>query len=141
MIRVAHDDVVQHLDFEKLARANEVPCHFDVGFRRRRVAARMIVLCGERSYVQCSVSGAGITPTFTAEGVLWIRVNYPIRAGLDRSVRMLKVEDDGDFFKGRTKPKIHLRGRWLERSGFKPGTRVCHMFSARHHRTALPRPS
>ena len=34
MIRVAHDDVVQHFDLEKLACADEVAGHFDVGFRR-----------------------------------------------------------------------------------------------------------
>jgi hypothetical protein len=38
---------------------------------------------------------------------------------------MLKIEEDGDYFRGRIKPKIRLVGRWLERAGFKPGTRVC----------------
>jgi hypothetical protein len=42
----------------------------------------------------------------------------------DQPVRMLKIEEDGDFFRCRTKPKIRLVGRWLERAGFKPGTRV-----------------
>ena len=41
------------------------------------------------------------------------------------SVRTLKIEEDGDFFRRRTKPKIRLMGRWLEQAGFKPGTRVC----------------
>ena len=39
-------------------------------------------------------------------------------------VRTLKIEEDGDYFRGRIKPKIRLTGRWLERAGFKPGTRV-----------------
>jgi hypothetical protein len=42
----------------------------------------------------------------------------------DPSVRKLKIEEDGDFFRRRIKPKIRLTGRWLERAGFKPGTRV-----------------
>jgi len=42
----------------------------------------------------------------------------------DPSVRTLKIEEDGDFFRRRIKPKIRLTGRWLERAGFKPGTRV-----------------
>lgn len=39
-------------------------------------------------------------------------------------VRKLKIETDGDFWKGLTKPKIRLVGRWLERAGFKPGEHV-----------------
>lgn len=42
----------------------------------------------------------------------------------DQPVRLLKIEEDGDYFLGRIKPKIRLRGCWLERAGFKPGTRV-----------------
>lgn len=40
------------------------------------------------------------------------------------NVRRLKIESDGDFWKGLIKPKIRLRGRWLERAGFKPGAHV-----------------
>jgi hypothetical protein len=39
-------------------------------------------------------------------------------------VRTLKIEADGDSWKGLIKPKIRLMGRWLERAGFKPGHRV-----------------
>lgn len=39
-------------------------------------------------------------------------------------VRTLKIEEDGDYSKGRIKPKIRLMGQWLERAGFKPGTHV-----------------
>lgn len=42
----------------------------------------------------------------------------------DRPIRTLKIEEDGDYFRGRIKPKIRLMGHWLERAGFKPGTRV-----------------
>ena len=42
----------------------------------------------------------------------------------DPSVRILRIEEDGDFFRHGIKPKIRLTGRWLERAGFKPGTRV-----------------
>lgn len=40
------------------------------------------------------------------------------------SGRRLKIEAEGDFWKGLTKPKIRLTGRWLERAGFKPGQHV-----------------
>ena len=39
-------------------------------------------------------------------------------------VRTLKIEAEGDYFRGRIKPKLRLMGLWLERAGFKPGTRV-----------------
>lgn len=38
--------------------------------------------------------------------------------------RTLKVEEHGDPYHGRIKPKIRLLGLWLERCGFAPGTRV-----------------
>ena len=41
---IAHDDVVENFDFEKLARTNEVASDLDVRFGRRGVAARMVVL-------------------------------------------------------------------------------------------------
>ena len=44
--------------------------------------------------------------------------------GPDTSVRLLKIEADGDSWKGLIKPKIRLTGRWLERAGFRPGHRV-----------------
>ena len=40
------------------------------------------------------------------------------------SVRTLKIEADGDFWRGLVRPKIRLIGRWLERAGFRPGNRV-----------------
>jgi hypothetical protein len=40
------------------------------------------------------------------------------------SVRRLKIESDGDAWRGILKPKIRLTGRWLERAGFKPGEQV-----------------
>ena len=41
----------------------------------------------------------------------------------DPTVRTLKIEADGDPWKG-LKPKIRLMGRWLEQAGFNPGNRV-----------------
>lgn len=38
--------------------------------------------------------------------------------------RTLKIEEDGDGWKGRVKPKIRLMGHWLGRAGFTPGRRV-----------------
>jgi hypothetical protein len=40
------------------------------------------------------------------------------------SVRTLKIEAGGDAWKGTIRPKIRLMGRWLERAGFRPDTRV-----------------
>ena len=40
------------------------------------------------------------------------------------AVRSLKIEAEGDLWKGIIKPKIRLIGRWLERAGFCPGLRV-----------------
>ncbi len=42
----------------------------------------------------------------------------------DPPVRTLKIEEHGNHFRGRIKPKIRLIGHWLERAGFKPGARV-----------------
>ncbi len=39
----SYDDVIGDLDPEKLSRPDEFPRNFDVGFRRCRIAARMIV--------------------------------------------------------------------------------------------------
>lgn len=43
---------------------------------------------------------------------------------IELPVRMLKIEADGDPWKGLIKPKIRLMGRWLERAGFSPGRHV-----------------
>ncbi len=40
------------------------------------------------------------------------------------TVRTLKIETVGDFWRGLIKPKIRLTGRWLEQAGFKPGSHV-----------------
>lgn len=42
----------------------------------------------------------------------------------DPCFRKLKIEADGDPWKGLTIPKIRLMGRWLERAGFSPGNHV-----------------
>jgi hypothetical protein len=42
----------------------------------------------------------------------------------EMNCRTLKIEEDGDRWKGRIKAKIRLRGHWLEQAGFKPGNRV-----------------
>lgn len=38
--------------------------------------------------------------------------------------RTLTIERTGDFYRGKTAPKIRLTGQWLERAGFPPGHRV-----------------
>jgi len=40
------------------------------------------------------------------------------------NARTLKIEALGDFFKGQVKPIIRIKGNWLERAGFAPGSRV-----------------
>jgi len=40
------------------------------------------------------------------------------------TARQLKIEAEGDCWKGSLKPKIRLMGRWLERAGFQSGGRV-----------------
>jgi hypothetical protein len=40
------------------------------------------------------------------------------------TLRTLKIEEDGDYWKRKIKPKIRLKGQWLERAGFKPGEHV-----------------
>ena len=45
-------------------------------------------------------------------------------------VRTLKIEADGDFWKGLINPKIRIKGHWLERAGFRPGNRVQVLFIA-----------
>jgi hypothetical protein len=42
----------------------------------------------------------------------------------DPPIRTLKIEAEGDFWKGHTKPKIRLIGRWLERAVFNPCQQV-----------------
>lgn len=39
-------------------------------------------------------------------------------------VRSLKIEAEGDRFKGRLKSKIRISGHWLRHAGFSPGDRV-----------------
>jgi len=38
--------------------------------------------------------------------------------------RTLKIESAGDYWRGQVSPIIRLAGQWLERAGFKPGSRV-----------------
>lgn len=40
------------------------------------------------------------------------------------AVRKLKIEADGDPYKGVIKPKIRIMGCWLRRAGFRPGSHV-----------------
>lgn len=43
---------------------------------------------------------------------------------VQRRIRSLQIEAVGDSWKKQIKPKIRITGKWLERAGFKPGTRV-----------------
>ncbi len=46
------------------------------------------------------------------------------RIGVQPHIRTLKIEAEGDPWRGLIKPKIRLIGRWLERAGFTPGHRA-----------------
>ncbi len=56
------------------------------------------------------------------------------------SVRILKIEAEGDSWRNRIKPKIRLMGRWLEKAGFQPGDRV-HVIAVAHGVIELRCPS
>ena len=53
-----------------------------------------------------------------------MRQDDPLNGKPHTLVRTLKIEADGDTWKGLIKPKIRLTGHWLERAGFKPGKHV-----------------
>lgn len=58
------------------------------------------------------------------------RVYGLLQAAVDASLQkvgwlpQLKIEAEGDYWYGRTKPKIRLTGHWLARAGFSPGKQV-----------------
>ncbi len=58
------------------------------------------------------------------ENAAILKSQLPKQPTSDPDVRMLKIEADGDPWKGLIKPKIRLTGRWLERAGFSPGNHV-----------------
>lgn len=49
---------------------------------------------------------------------------YQVMPRAEASARSLKIEEAGDTWKGTIKPKIRLMGQWLDKAGFKPGSRV-----------------
>jgi hypothetical protein len=54
-----------------------------------------------------------------------VPISEPPKQTVQRpAVRTLQIEKDGDFWRKRIKPKIRIMGKWLERAGFQPGTRV-----------------
>lgn len=53
-----------------------------------------------------------------------VPVGMPTQSKPPPPIRLLKIEADGDAWKGLIKPKIRLTGRWLERAGFSPGSHV-----------------
>jgi hypothetical protein len=50
-------------------------------------------------------------------------VSAATKSQIHRTVRSLQIEEIGDRWKG-FRPRIRIMGQWLERAGFKPGTRV-----------------
>ena len=74
--------MIHHFDLQDLTSPDQIPRHLDVRLARRRVAARVIVLCNAPSYVQLPIVGADITPVFRREDVLWMRMSHPSPAVL-----------------------------------------------------------
>ena len=100
-------------------------CRLDTGFDCGSIPVeRVNLLCGAPVYVQSPIVGAGFAAGSTAGGVV-VNING-IRPRTAQSAvgRILKIEADGDAWKGLIKPKIRLMGRWLERAGFSPGRHV-----------------
>jgi hypothetical protein len=79
MARISNDYMVQNVDFNQLTPSDEVTCDFDVGFGRTRIATRMIVLCGARSYVQSCVRGSEIPVPSRRKGVPCLKANHSRR--------------------------------------------------------------
>jgi len=48
---MAEDDVIEHLDLQKLTSADQIPGNFDVGLRGGRVAGGVVVLCAHQGNV------------------------------------------------------------------------------------------
>ena len=53
-----------------------------------------------------------------------LRFLYFLSGMANTKQRTLKIEETGDFWKHRIKPKIRLSGNWLHEAGFQPGQRV-----------------
>jgi hypothetical protein len=47
-----------------------------------------------------------------------------LNANTSQPARRLKIENEGDFWRAQTRPKIRLTGKWLQRAGFNPGSHV-----------------
>ena len=62
--------MVEEFDFKELTSSNEVAGDLNVGFGRSRITARMIVLCGHPSNVQCLGCGALVGLVLWTKGVL-----------------------------------------------------------------------
>lgn len=123
MVGLADNYMVEHFHFEKLPGADEVAGEFNIRLGRRRVAARVVVLCGAPVYVQSPLGETGFAGS-TAGGKLVKVSGVPPVTKSPPIGRVLKIEADGDTWKGLIKPKIRLMGRWLERAGFSPGRHV-----------------
>jgi len=81
-------------------------------------------LCAACSYEQRGPQAIGSTPD-SAERPVSVTVHETeAQAPPVLPVRTLKVEQDGTRFSPPIKPKIRIMGKWLERAGFKPGSRV-----------------
>ena len=73
---LAEDDVIRNLDLEQLTSAHQITRDFDVRLTRRRVPARMLVLCDAPVYVQLAIGGVGDNQGAMGKGVLCLTEDH-----------------------------------------------------------------
>ena len=70
MARRSDHDMVEDFNLQKLPGPDQVTRHLYVCLRRFRLAARVIMLCGARRYVQSRIGSTEVNSVPTAKGVL-----------------------------------------------------------------------
>ncbi len=121
-------------------RAPHFLLHTKVPFRVRKCLTRFWTFVYKRQ-VSNETGLSSERMAGTAAGESELTNSQPVRAGAsrresemnaetlqagtsDRRARFLKIEEIGDFSRGRIIPRLRIAGRWFERAGFKPGHRV-----------------
>ena len=109
MVRISDDDMIEHFDFQKLSRTDQIAGHLDVGLGRLRFAAGMIM------HQHNAVCGGddGATKHFTSmhqQGVH--RANGDQLMALDLATRVQHQHGDAHLADGRWCPPPHERSGW-----------------------------
>ena len=76
--------MIEKFNLQKLAGADEIAGHFDVGFARGGVAGGVIVLCDAPVYVQSGVPGADVPASPWKKGVSCLKANRSCGLGRTR---------------------------------------------------------